>query len=96
MHSEERVAAGVAALYLANITTLVLNTLFLVLLTNWVSVQEVGLVTLLNVVVVSVATVAVLALPVSGTGLTATPPAVTRFLSEFAGDKKAACSVGST
>jgi len=88
LHSEEKVAVGVAALYLANITTLVLNTVFLVLLTNWVSVQEVGLVTLLNVVVVSVATVAVLALPVSGTGLTATPPAVTRFLAEFTGSKK--------
>lgn len=88
MHSEERVAAGVAALYLANIVTLVLNTVFLVLLTNWVTVQEVGLVTLLNVVVVSVATVAVLALPISGTGLTATPPAVTRYLSEFVGDRR--------
>ena len=88
MHSEEQVAVGVAALYLANIVTLVLNTLFLVLLTNWVTVQEVGLVTLLNVVVVSVATVAVLALPISGTGLTATPPAVTRFLSEFVGERR--------
>lgn len=88
MHSEERVAVGVAALYLANITTLVLNTLFLILLTNWVSVQEVGLVSLLNVAVVSVATVAVLALPVSGSGLSATPPAVTRFLAEFIGSGK--------
>lgn len=85
MHSEERVAVGVTALYLANIATLVLNTVFLVLLTNWVPVEEVGFVTLLNLVVVSAATVAVLALPVSGTGLTATPPAVTRFLAEFAG-----------
>lgn len=86
MHSEERVAVGVAALYLANITALVLNTLFLVLLTNFVSVQEVGLVSLLNLVVVSVATIAVLALPVSGSGLSATPPAVTRFLAEFIGN----------
>jgi len=85
LHTEQRVAVGVAALYLANITTLVLNTLFLVLLTNLVSVQEVGLVSLLNVIVVSVATVAVLALQVSGSGLSATPPAVTRFLAEYIG-----------
>ncbi len=86
LHSEARVAVGVAALYFANITTLILNTLFLVLLTNYVPVQEVGLVSLLNVVVVSVATLSVLALPVSGSGVSATPPAVTRFLSEYVGN----------
>ena len=85
MHSEAKVAVGVAALYLANISTLVLNTLFLVLLTNYIPPAEVGLVSLLNVVVVSVATISILALPVSGSGVSATPPAVTRFLSEYIG-----------
>ncbi|MBI3841428.1 MAG: polysaccharide biosynthesis protein [Thaumarchaeota archaeon] len=84
MHSDAKVAVGVATLYLANIVTLVLNTLFLVLLTNSLHpIEEVGLVSFLNLVVVSVATLSVLALPVTGAGVTATPPAVTRFLSEF-------------
>ena len=74
---------GVAALYVANVTTLGLNTVFLVLLTNYVPLPEVGLVSLLNVVVVSVATISILALPLGGAGAIATPPAVVRFLSEF-------------
>ncbi len=85
MHSEEKVASGVAALYLANVVTIVFNTGFIAILTNSVSQQEFGLATLLNVLIVSVATVAVLALPVSASGLSATPPAVTRFLSESEG-----------
>lgn len=83
IESDAKVAKGVAALYLANITTLVLNTLFLVLLANYyaASQAEVGLVSFLNVVLVSAATVAVLALPLVGSGVVATPPAVARFLS---------------
>ncbi len=83
MHSEVSVARGAAALYAASIITLSLNTIYLVLLTNFVSLPEVGLVSLLNVVVVSVATISVLALPLSGSGVTATPPAVTRFISQY-------------
>ena len=81
IHTEATVARGVAALYVANIVTLVLNTAFLVLLTNYVSQTVVGLVSLLNVVVVSSAILAVLALPLSGTSISTAPPAVTRFLS---------------
>ncbi|QQG49133.1 MAG: polysaccharide biosynthesis C-terminal domain-containing protein [archaeon] len=87
MHSEEKVAVGVAALYVANIATLAFNTLFLVLLTNALrTTAEVGLVSLLNLVVVGAATLSVLALPVTGAGVAATPPAVTRFLSEYIRD----------
>jgi O-antigen/teichoic acid export membrane protein len=82
IEKDARVARGVAALYLANISTLILNTLFLVLLANYYSSDQamVGLVSFLNVVLVSGATVSVLALPLVGSGVVATPPAVTRFL----------------
>jgi O-antigen/teichoic acid export membrane protein len=83
METEAGVARGVAAIYVASITTLGLNTLFLVLLTNRVLVPEVGLFSLLNVIVVATATLSCLALPVGGTGALATPPAVARFLSEY-------------
>ncbi len=91
--TDAKVAKGVAALYLANITILVLNTVFLVLLANYyVSEQAVvGLVSFLNVVLISAATISVLALPLVGSGVVATPPAVTRFLSRYreAGDGSA-------
>lgn len=82
IEAKARVARGVAALYLANITTLLLNTVFLVLLANYYGSQQaqVGLVSFLNVILVSATTLAVLALPVVGSGVVATPPAVTRFL----------------
>ncbi|MDV3277436.1 MAG: polysaccharide biosynthesis C-terminal domain-containing protein [Nitrososphaerales archaeon] len=83
MQTATTVARGAAALYAATVMTLVLNTLYLVLLTNYISLQAVGLVSLLNVVVVGVATLAVLALPLSGSGVSATPPAVTRFISQY-------------
>ncbi|MBI3859189.1 MAG: polysaccharide biosynthesis C-terminal domain-containing protein [Thaumarchaeota archaeon] len=83
IETDARVARGVAALYLAGITSLVLNTIFLVLLANYYASNqaEVGLINFLNVVLVSAATLAVLALPLVGSGVVATPPAVTRFLS---------------
>jgi O-antigen/teichoic acid export membrane protein len=85
---DAKVARGVAALYVANITTLVLNTAFLVLLTNYYNASVapseaeyyVGVVAFLNVVLVAAATFSVLALPLVGSGVVATPPAVARFL----------------
>lgn len=91
--TETTIARGAAALYAANITTLGLNTLYLVLLTNYVSLQQVGIVSLLNVIIVGVATLSVLALPLSGSGVSATPPAVTRFVSQYLGGKGSARSV---
>jgi O-antigen/teichoic acid export membrane protein len=79
--SDTRVARGVAALYIAGITTLGLNTLFLVLLTNILPQAEVGLIAFLNVVLIAASTIGVLALPLIGSAVVATPPAVTRFLS---------------
>ncbi len=88
MDTAAKVARGVAALYLSNILTFLLNTLFLVLLANFfyarnpasMAASLVGEFALLNVFVVSAATLAVLALPLTGAGVSATPPAVTRFL----------------
>jgi len=82
LSTDATMAKGVAALYVANITTLALNTAFLVLVTNKMSLTQVGLVSLLNVVVVGGATLAVLALPIVTAGASATPPAVVRFLPE--------------
>ena len=83
MQTEAKVARGAAALYVASIFSLLLNTAYFVILTNFISVDEVGLVSLLNVLVIGASTLATLALPLVGSGITATPPAVTRFLSQY-------------
>ncbi|HLQ21276.1 MAG TPA: oligosaccharide flippase family protein, partial [Nitrososphaerales archaeon] len=83
MQTEAKVARGAAALYVASIFSLLLNTAYFVILTNFISVDEVGLVSLLNVLVIGTSTLATLALPLVGSGITATPPAVTRFLSQY-------------
>jgi O-antigen/teichoic acid export membrane protein len=89
METDAKIARGAAALYFSNITTLVLNTLFLVLLANYYASNqaEVGVVSILNVVLVSAATVSVLASPLIGAGV-ATPPAVTKFLAQLRGSKE--------
>jgi O-antigen/teichoic acid export membrane protein len=81
LEAEASVARGAASLYLASLLTLILNTAYFVVLTNFITLEEVGLVSLLNILVITTATVSVLALPVVGFGVAATPPAVSRFLS---------------
>ncbi len=83
METEARVARGAAALYLGSVVGLVLNTIYFVILTNFITLDEVGFVSLLNILVAGTATLATLALPAVGSGITATPPAVTRFLSQY-------------
>ena len=83
MQTEAKVARGAAALYVASIFSLLLNTAYFVILTNFISVDEVGLVSLLNVLIIGTSSLATLALPLVGSGITATPPAVTRFLSQY-------------
>jgi len=83
LETEAKVARGAAAIYAASIFSLLLNTAYFVILTNYISVNEVGLVSLLNVLVIGTSTLATLALPLVGSGITATPPAVTRFLSQY-------------
>jgi O-antigen/teichoic acid export membrane protein len=84
---EAKVARGAASLYLASIVTLLLNTAYFVVLTNLLGslTAEVGVVTLLNILITLTATVSNLALPLGGTGVTGTPPAVSRFVSEYSG-----------
>lgn len=84
--TDAKIARGAAALYFSNITTLVLNTLFLVLLANYYASNqaEVGVVSILNVVLVSVTTISILASPLVGAGV-ATPPAVAKFLAQYRG-----------
>jgi len=83
MDTEVTVARGAAALYLASVIGLVLNTVYFVILTNYITLGQVGLVSLLNIIVAGTATLATLALPAVGSGIAATPPAVTRFLSQY-------------
>src|ERR1700733_8056744 len=78
-----RAAGGAASLYFASVLSLLLNTPHLVLLTNLLPQEEVGVVALLNVLVIGIATAAAMGIPVVGAGLSATPPAVARFLSEY-------------
>jgi O-antigen/teichoic acid export membrane protein len=86
IETDAKIARGAAALYFSSITTLVLNTIFLVLLANYYAADqaEVGVVSILNVVLIAATTVSILASPLIGTGA-ATPPAVTRFLSKYRG-----------
>lgn len=81
--AEVRTARGAVSLYFASVFSLVLNTVYLVILTNLLPQSEVGVVTLLNVIVIGIATVGAMAIPVVGAGLSATPPAVARFLAEY-------------
>jgi len=83
VETEAKVARGAAAIYVASIFTLLLNTVYFVILTNIINPEEVGLVSLLNVLVIGTSTLATLALPLVGSGITATPPAVSRFLSQY-------------
>ncbi|MGH9918668.1 MAG: hypothetical protein ACRD6W_07360, partial [Nitrososphaerales archaeon] len=59
-----KAARGATSLYLATTTNVVLLTGYFTVLTNILPPAEVGLVTLLNVVILGVATVSVLASPV--------------------------------
>ena len=61
------------------------NTAFFVLLTNALSPAEVGLFSLLNIIVLAVGTVSILGSPMVGAGL-ASPPAVVRFLAQYLAD----------
>lgn len=86
MQAEVKVARGATSLYLASSVNLVLNTLYFVVLTNVLPTPEVGLATLLNVVVFGLATIAVLSTPVVGSLSFANPSAVARFLPQYLGE----------
>ena len=79
---ETKVARGATSLYMANVVATVFNTAYFILLTNVLAPQEVGLVSLLNILVIAIGTVAILGSPMVGAGLSS-PPAVARFLAEY-------------
>jgi stage V sporulation protein B len=80
---EKKVATAAASLYVSNIITLLLNTFFIVYVTNLLPVSDFGLFSLLNIIVIITATISVFALPITGGSIIGTPPAVTRFLPDF-------------
>lgn len=80
---DTKVATAAASLYVSNLVTLILNTAFIVLITNFLPLAQVGLFSLLNIVVIIVSTFSVFALPVTGGSIIGTPPAVTRFLPDL-------------
>lgn len=80
MERDVRIAKGAIALYIASVITLVLNTAYFIILTNFLPISEVGIVSLLNIIIVISSTLSVFALPIGGSGFIATPPAVVRFL----------------
>src|SRR6267143_4542566 len=79
---QTKVARGASSLYAANVVATVFNTGYFVLLTNVLAPKEVGLVSLLNIIVIAIGTVAILGSPMVGAGLSS-PPAVARFLSQY-------------
>src|SRR5579885_3451221 len=80
---ERKVATAAASLYASNMITLVLNTAFIIFITNTLSISQVGLLSILNIIVLFASTFSVLALPITGGSIVGTPPAVTRFLPDF-------------
>jgi O-antigen/teichoic acid export membrane protein len=80
---ERKVATAAASLYASNMITLVLNTAFIIFITNTLSISQVGLFSILNIIVLVASTFSVLALPITGGSIVGTPPAVTRFLPDF-------------
>src|SRR6267143_3242711 len=79
---QTKVARGATSLYVANVVATVFNTAYFVLLTNVLAPQEVGLVSLLNIIVIAIGTVAIVGSPMVGAGLSS-PPAVARFLAQY-------------
>jgi O-antigen/teichoic acid export membrane protein len=77
-----KVVRGATSLYIANVVATLFNTAYFVLLTNVLAPQEVGLVSLLNIIVIAIGTVAILGSPMVGAGLSS-PPAVARFLAQY-------------
>ncbi len=83
MERDTKVATAAASLYASNLVTLILNTAFIVLIANFLPLEQVGLFSLLNIVIIIVSTFSVFALPVTGGSIIGTPPAVTRFLPDL-------------
>lgn len=86
IRSEERVAVGRGAtsLYAANIVSLLINTLYFAILTNFLgSAQQVGVVTALNILIWFLVTICIFAQPIVISSAIPAPPAVLKFIPEL-------------
>lgn len=81
MESQTKVARGATSLYIANVVVLVANTLYFLVLTNFLrSTKDVGIVTALNITIWLLVTVCILAQPVTVQSPIPAPLAVLKFL----------------
>lgn len=84
MTSQVSVAKGATSLYVANIIVLVANTLYFLVLTNFLhSTLAVGIVTALNIMIWLLVTVSILAQPIAQQSPVPAPLAVLKFLPEL-------------
>jgi hypothetical protein len=81
LESQTKVARGATSLYIANVVVLVANTLYFLVLTNFLrSTKDVGIVTALNITIWLLVTVCILAQPVTVQSPIPAPLAVLKFL----------------
>jgi O-antigen/teichoic acid export membrane protein len=84
LKAQTAVAKGATSLYLASIVVLVANTLYFLVLTNFLqSTLEVGVVTALNIMIWFLVTVCILAQPVAVQSPVPAPLAVLKFIPEL-------------
>jgi O-antigen/teichoic acid export membrane protein len=88
LKSQTAVARGATSLYVANVTNLVANTLYFLILTNILpSTLDVGVITALNITIWLLVTVCVLAQPVTLQSPVPAPLSVLKFIPEFTATK---------
>ncbi len=84
MDSQASVAKGATSLYLANIVVLVSNTLYFLILTNFLkSTLGVGIVTALNIMIWLLVTISILAQPIAVQSPIPAPLALLKFIPEL-------------
>lgn len=84
METQASVAKGATSLYVANVVVLMANTLYFLVLTNFLhSTLDVGVVTALNIMIWLLVTVSILAQPIAVQSPIPAPLAVLKFLPEL-------------
>ena len=84
MQTQASVAKGATSLYVASVVVLVANTLYFLVLTNFLrSTLGVGIVTALNIIIWLLVTVAILAQPIAQQSPVPAPLAVLKFIPEL-------------
>ena len=84
LETQASVAKGATSLYVANVVVLVANTLYFLVLTNFLhSTLDVGIVTALNIMIWLLVTVCIFAQPITVQSPVPAPLAVLKFLPEL-------------